>query len=112
MACVLGDKKMTEDNEIEDNKIGKDDKRYIVSVRVCDQEFAVPGSVKRTCMRCGELVWISPVMEDKKMDGVICDHCFKDEDIEEGGKNLIVKKEVIEEVMKYKFGQTRRKYAM
>lgn len=88
------------------------DKKYIVSVRVCDQEFAVPGSVKRPCMRCGELVWISPVTKDEKMDGAICDHCFNDKDIEEGEKNLVVKKEVIEEALKYKFGQMRQKYAM
>ena len=75
-------------------------KKIIVSVRCKDQEISIPGSEKRPCLRCGELVWVSPSLKNDKMDGVICTHCIREEDFEKDNR-FIVKKEVIEEFEKF-----------
>lgn len=79
----------------------KKDKNIILSVRCKDVKHAVVfGSEKRPCMRCGELVWVSPALKNEKMDAM-CIDCMTEKERKEG--KVIVKREVIEQFLKLKY---------
>lgn len=88
----------------DDVKNIEEDKKIIVSVRCKDQYMCIPGSEKRTCLRCGELVWVSPSLKDDKMDGAICTRCIREEDFGENNR-FMIKKEAVEEFERFMIQQ-------
>lgn len=53
-----------------------EDKIAVVTMRVIDFANPVPGTWTIPCDECGELTWISGIWKDKKIDQVVCKHCF------------------------------------
>lgn len=91
-ASILPFKIMTEKSKLKENG------NYIISVRCKDIELHIIGSEKRPCVLCGELTWISPVLQRKKVDGVICSRCVKDEHLKDAKIDMKVQLEVLEQL--------------
>lgn len=53
-----------------------EDKTMVVILRVIDRVNPAPGTWTIPCNECGELTWISRIWKDKKIDRVVCGHCF------------------------------------
>ena len=60
--------------EVENEKI--EDKTIVVTARVIDFANPVPGAWTIPCDECGELTWISGLWKDKKIDKIVCEHCW------------------------------------
>lgn len=75
----------------------EEDKTVILTIRCKDVKHPVSiGSVKRPCMRCGELVWVSPALKNENMKAM-CFDCMTEKEKKEC--KVILKREVIEELM-------------
>lgn len=61
-----------------------EDKTMVITMRVIDFANPSPGAWTIPCDDCGELTWISGLWKGKKIDQVVCEHCwsmkYKDED--------------------------------
>lgn len=61
-----------------------EDKTMVITMRVVDMANPSPNAWRIPCDECGELTWISGLWKDKKIDRVVCGHCwsikYKDED--------------------------------
>ncbi len=61
-----------------------ENKTMVITMRVIDLANPSPGAWTIPCDECGELTWISGLWKEKKMDRVVCGHCwltkYKDRD--------------------------------
>lgn len=71
--------------------------RYAIVVQCKDSSIAVHGSKKIKCMRCDEECWISPSLQNEKLDGAICTQCISEEEMKEA--SLKIKEEAFREVL-------------
>ncbi len=53
-----------------------EDEIAVVTVRVIDHANPLPGTWTIPCDDCGELTWISDTWKNKKINRVVCKHCF------------------------------------
>ncbi len=53
-----------------------EDKTMVITMRVIDFANPSPGAWTIPCDECGELTWISGLWKDKKIDKIVCEHCW------------------------------------
>lgn len=53
-----------------------ENKTAVVTKRVIDLANPLPGTWTKPCDDCGELTWISGLWKNKKIDQVLCEHCW------------------------------------
>lgn len=73
----------------------KENGNYIVSVRCKDAIFKIPGSEERPCVLCGELSWVSPALQNREFDGVICSRRVTDKHLKNAKIDMKVQSEVM-----------------
>jgi hypothetical protein len=49
-----------------------------VAIRCIDMASVIPGSIKKKCLGCGQDVWVSKALQNKKVDGYVCTKCMID----------------------------------
>ncbi len=60
-----------------------DDEIIVVTARIIDTVAYFDDIDKRPCEKCGEMTWLSTNWRGRKIDKIICYHCFKKENNKE-----------------------------
>ena len=78
--------------------INDDDEIIVVTARCIDVAACRDNTDKKPCIDCGEMVWLSHSWKGKKIDKVICEHCFEKEKYQNHDYSAHISDEVMDDV--------------
>lgn len=74
----------------------------VVTMRCIDTSASCCDVDRIKCDVCGEMTWLSSSWRGRKIDRVICDHCFEDEKANKSGDySACVTRRCLEDAQKY-----------
>lgn len=80
----------------------KDEDQIIVVTARCIDITAFSDDIdKGQCEECKEMVWLSPNWRGKKVDKIICDHCFKKENYDKDDFHTNITEACLNNAMKF-----------
>lgn len=99
----MKDKRKRKGKKKDNDKSKDEDKDNIIVVasRVIDTVAHCEIVDRGQCEECNELVWLSVNWRGKKIDKIICDHCFKKENYEYDDFSTNITEACLNDAVKY-----------
>lgn len=76
------------------------DKIIVITARCMDMTAYYDDMDKMPCSECGEMTWLSSSWRGRKIDKIVCGHCFEGEKYKKGDYSANVTEECLNNAIK------------